>query len=205
MTNNNSHFEKLSSEITYEIYPYLIKDLKEAYKESFTGKDILEIGVGPGHLFEQVIKENFNKSIGIDISEDMLERAKKRCSKYNNHELLLASADSIPFADESFDIVLSRGSVFFWKNLNNCFNEIYRIMKKDGLAFIGGGYGLTTPENIIAKINDYYKNKTTKKDKPKIDPFECKEIMNSIGGNCEVLLKKGHGFWLRWQKKALRA
>ena len=49
------------------------------------------------------------------------------------------------------------------------------------------------------------KNKTTKKDKPKIDPFECKEIMNSIGGNCEVLLKKGHGFWLRWQKKALRA
>lgn len=200
MINTNEHFEKISSEITYKIYPYLIQDLKENYNHSFENKSILEIGVGPGHLFEQVIKCNFRTSIGIDISNDMLDRARKRCNLYNNDLLKNASAENLPFKNNEFDIVLSRGSVFFWDNLNICFKEIFRVLKKDGLAFIGGGYGLSTPDNIIDDIFEYYKTRDSKKEKPKLDPWECANMMNNIGGYCEVLMKKKHGFWLKWNK-----
>ena len=43
------------------------------------------------------------------------------------------------------DLVVSRGSIWFWDNPGKALKEIYRILKPGGKAYIGGGKG--SPEN----------------------------------------------------------
>jgi len=38
-------------------------------------------------------------------------------------------------------LIVSRGSVFFWEDKTKAFKEIYRVLKPNGITYIGGGFG----------------------------------------------------------------
>lgn len=198
MKTNADNFEKMGNSSMGKIYPFLINDLKKYYKKSFDNKIIAEIGSGPGFILKELAKENFKKIYGVDISLDMLNRAKKRLN--NNIYLINAKAEELPFKNQSIDLIISRGSVFFWKDLEKAFKEIYRVLKNDGFLLIGGGYGISTPDEIITEINHYYKSNVNKNEKPKLNLDEMIEIMNKIGGKVELINKPKHGFWIAWNK-----
>jgi len=46
----------------------------------------------------------------------------------------------MPLKGCSFDLVVSRGSVFFWNDLKIAFLEILRVLKPSGFAYIGGWF-----------------------------------------------------------------
>lgn len=200
MKNTSDHYEKIATSVIGKIYPYLILDLKNYYNDSFKDKNIIEIGTGPGFILQQILKEDFNQVIGLDISLDMLLRAKQRNNNAINLHLLCSNAENIPLKNESQDIVLSRGSMFFWKDLKKSLENIYRILKPSGFALLGGGYGISTPEEIISEIFNYYDNLGYKNPKPKIDIDSTLAVMNNIGGKAELINKPKHGFWLSWHK-----
>ena len=54
---------------------------------------------------------------------------------------LLGDVHAIPAGEETFDLVVSRGSYHFWNDLPAAFREIFRVLKPGGIAYIGGGYG----------------------------------------------------------------
>ena len=193
-------YENIANNIIKRIYPYLIADLKNYYKKSFENKTILELGTGPGHILEELLKENFEKVYGIDISLDMLLRAKTRNADHNKLHLINANVESIPLKDSSIDLIISRGSIFFWKNLDKALKEIYRVLKKDGFLLVGGGYGISTPDNIVDEILNNFKKGVSKNVKPKLDIDKTLEIMESLGGKTEVIAKPKHGFWIAWTR-----
>ena len=201
MNNQSDHYERIALSVIGKIYPYLIQDLKNYYQDSFLDKNIIEIGTGPGFIIQQLLKEDFKQVLGIDISLDMLLRAKERNTSAKNLHLFCANADNIPIKNESQDIVLSRGSMFFWKNLEKSLENIYRVMKPSGFALLGGGYGISTPDEIIKEIYNYYDNLGYKNPKPKIDIDSTLTLMNKIGGKAELINKPKHGFWLTWNKE----
>jgi ubiquinone/menaquinone biosynthesis C-methylase UbiE len=47
----------------------------------------------------------------------------------------------MPFPDNFADLIVSRGSVFFWEDKVGAFEEIYRVLKPNGRTYIGGGFG----------------------------------------------------------------
>ena len=57
----------------------------------------------------------------------------------------------MPFEDNYADLVVSRGSIFFWEDLGKAFSEILRVLKPGGVAFIGGGFGSAKIEEDIVK------------------------------------------------------
>ena len=195
-------YENIANNIIKRIYPYLITDLKNFYKKSFAKKTIAELGTGPGHVLEELLKENFEKVYGIDISLEMLVRAKIRNASHNNLQLINANVESLPFKDNSLDLIISRGSIFFWKNLDKALREIYRVIKYDGFVLVGGGYGISTPESIVEDILSNFKKGVSKNNKPKLDIDNIVSIMNSIGGKTEIITKPKHGFWIAWTKKS---
>lgn len=195
-------YENIANNIIKKIYPYLITDLKNYYKKSIANKIIAELGTGPGHVLEELLKEEFNKVYGIDISLEMLLRAKTRNSTHNNLQLINANVESMPFKDNSLDLLISRGSIFFWKNIDKALREIYRVLKDDGFLLIGGGYGISTPDSIIEEILKNFKKGVSKNNKPKLDIDNIVSIMNSIGGKTEIITKPKHGFWIAWTKKS---
>ena len=201
MTNNRNDFEEMGKSIVGNIYPYLIQDLKFFYNKNFDNKIIAELGTGPGFILKELDKENFKFIYGIDISLDMLERAQKRNSNSNKINLFNANVEMLPFKTNSIDLIISRGSIFFWKNLDKAFSEIYRVLKPNGFLLIGGGYGISTPDSLIEEIISYYKKKITKNEKPKLDIDMIQTKMNKINQNTKVITKPKHGFWITWEKK----
>jgi SAM-dependent methyltransferase len=65
---------------------------------------------------------------------------------------IYADAVALPFHDAYADIIVSRGSFQFWKNLQAAFAEIYRVLKPGGVAFIGRGFSDTLPLKLAGEI-----------------------------------------------------
>ncbi|MDD3407817.1 MAG: methyltransferase domain-containing protein, partial [Methanomicrobium sp.] len=111
----------------------------------------------------------------------------------------------MPFEKNYADLVVSRGSIFFWEDLGKAFAEILRVLIPGGIAFIGGGFGSTRIEDeIIKRMEKEYpewrksekkgKEETIKKRIRIVKALENEEIPYEI-------LKDDSGFWVILRKK----
>src|ERR1700687_529502 len=100
------------------------------------GGDILEIAVGTAQLCAQLVRANpHGTTRGIDMSPRMLARARGRVTEIAGAvELQVADAHALPFADDSFDLVVV--SYFFDLLPESSFPaviaEIRRVLRGDG-------------------------------------------------------------------------
>ena len=122
MYNKNTsgeHFETAAKNSLLSLYKYFLIDLTNTIKKPVKGLKILEIGCGPGFMLEQFESAGAEEIVGVDISQDMLQRAAKRSEKSLKVQ---ADVADLPFEPNIFDIVFSRGSIFFWHDLDKAFN-----------------------------------------------------------------------------------
>ena len=73
---------------------------------------ILDIGTGPG-FFPMILSEAGYTVAAVDYTEEMLEKAKENLGKYTKYGLERVTlqrmdAQNLEFADETFDVVISR-------------------------------------------------------------------------------------------------
>lgn len=128
-------FEKMTNFLPFKILRKKI--LGRINKLNPSGR-LLDIGCGSGNLIVQ-IAEKFPhlELVGIDISAEMLKRAKMRANeKQKEIELKEGSVEKLPFSDEYADFIVSTLSLHHWSNPQNAFQEIYRVLKKDGVGLI---------------------------------------------------------------------
>lgn len=97
---------------------------------------ILEIGVGTGLTLASYPETA--KLVGIDISAEMLERARARLGGLNgrNVRLEVMNAESTPFADASFDCVTIPYVLSVTPDPDRLVNEARRLCRKGGTILI---------------------------------------------------------------------
>jgi len=74
------------------------------------GMKVLEVAVGTGSAFVEILKRNpHGTNIGIDITIEMLNRAKRKAEKlvFCNYTLEVGDAYDLPYPDEMFDVLLN--------------------------------------------------------------------------------------------------
>ena len=190
------HFEKHAEEHLQDVYPWLLRDFIEFTGWQVAGRKILEIGCGPGFMLQQFSTASPALLTGVDASFAMLHRV-AAAARAPKAFLVQADACRLPFAEASFDAVFSRGSVFFWADLQAAFACIRRCLKPGGQALIGGGYGISTPQQIIDEVR---KAKSGGKgDIPRLDPGQLAEIAVHTGGQAQIFQAPGRGFWVHWK------
>ncbi len=99
------------------------------------GAMIVDLGTGPGLLSIQLHKLwPQAKIIGVDLSGEMLEIAKKNADKagMSNYETRLGRAEEIPIESNSVDLVVTQSSLHEWENPRQGFSEISRVLKPGG-------------------------------------------------------------------------
>lgn len=120
-----------------ERYPELYEDLAFVVKKhvKYLKKPvIIDLGCGPGLLLKAIDKIIPKSSLtGIDPSRYMLEIAKE---KTNKSQLIVGKSDNIPLENNFADVIVSRFSLSYWKNPNDSFKEISRVLKPDGLIVL---------------------------------------------------------------------
>jgi ubiquinone/menaquinone biosynthesis C-methylase UbiE len=103
---------------------------------------VLDIGFGNGYLLHRLAENHNCRFYGIDISEDMLHAASKRCRRFvadGRMTLSLGDALRSRLPDSFFDKAYTVNTVYFWGNLTAGFTEIRRILKPGGV-FINAVY-----------------------------------------------------------------
>ena len=101
---------------------------------------LLDIGTGPGHLLLAMRKTLPDAElVGVDISSAMVAQAKRNIETYGQNlriEVRVADANALPFADETFDRVISTGSLHHWKDPFQALSEAHRVLKVNGYALL---------------------------------------------------------------------
>ncbi|WP_297393343.1 class I SAM-dependent methyltransferase [uncultured Peptoniphilus sp.] len=99
---------------------------------------ILDLGCGGGRNIEYFLTKA-DKVYGLDHSETsvkMASKINKKAIKTGRCQILVGDVKSLPFEDESIDIVTAFETIYFWNDIEKCFKEIYRVLKKEGQFLI---------------------------------------------------------------------
>src|SRR6478609_4799655 len=98
------------------------------------GNTVVDFGSGAGidvFLAANIVKES-GKVIGIDMTEEMLRKARDNAQKYGYKNVEFRQGDienKVPVGDNSVDVVTSNCVINLTSNKTNAFKEIYRILK----------------------------------------------------------------------------
>ncbi len=114
----------------YSKEPHILTNLDRI---DFSGKKVLEIGLGQGADSEQIAKRGGIFS-GVDLTEEAVKRTRMRFSLNGLpfERIEQASALDMPFADGSFDVVFSHGVLHHIPEITLAEKEIFRILKPNG-------------------------------------------------------------------------
>lgn len=111
-----------------------LSQVKKFIKYLKKGAKILEIGCGSGRDSIFLAKKGFDV-VGIDISAEAIKKAKAKSKGYSNLSLIRGRAEHLPFKTSSFDAVYSIWTLQFCP-LKQAAKEIYRVLKKGGIAYL---------------------------------------------------------------------
>lgn len=95
----------------------------------------LDVATGDGSLTEIALKKstlNYQKIIALDISKDMLVKAKNKLTKYG-FIFLENDVQAIPLESESIDFISCFGGLNSFPSTKNSLNEMKRVLKKGGI------------------------------------------------------------------------
>ena len=100
----------------------------------------IDLGCGYGRHLVPLLKKNFNIH-GLDFSQSLLDECRKECQKEYVHPIALHFADmqNMPFKNKSFDFAYSISTIYVIPDQKKVINEIYRILKPEGIAYIEFG------------------------------------------------------------------
>lgn len=99
----------------------------------------LDVGCGAGHWTRTVLRllPDDATIVGIDREEKFLDLARKKADQHGlaaRSEFLVASADTLPFADDSFDLVTCQTVLMHVPDVEAVLREMMRVVRPGGLV-----------------------------------------------------------------------
>ena len=159
---------------------------------------VLDLGPFAGGLAVSVLAKSaaFHATV-IDESERLLQWTARRAREadcFSRLVLRRAVIEPIPEPDGSFDLVLVRGAFFFLTP--PLLSEIKRVLRAGGIAWVGGGYGPLTPDEVIAPIAERSKQWNEAIGKQRVTVEEAQKLVVSAGLASSARVSTEGGLWI---------
>ena len=144
--------------------------------EPVHGMKILDVGCGTGN-FSMKLAEKGCEVVGIDVSEKMLNEARKKVAEKGlNIKFYNMDVCNMSFSDEKFDGVFSMAAFEFIKEPEKAYKEMYRVLKQNEYLLIG-------TINRESKWGEFYISKSLRGDSIfKYADFKSSDDLKSWNG-----------------------
>ncbi len=192
--------DEIAKTIFAPIYPVIAKNILDRF--GITGGVCIDIGSGPASLAIAIARQSDLRVIALDNSDEMQEAAARNIADAKlagRIELLCGDVHAIPLPDDSADLIISRGSMFFWDDIHTAFREIYRVLRPGGKTCIGGGFGnkelfASVSASMIKKYPEWEMKNKKRMSPENIDRFRT--MLEEIGVPEYEILSGDGGFWI---------
>jgi ubiquinone/menaquinone biosynthesis C-methylase UbiE len=204
MSYNPRNFDDLAKTVFAPLHPVIAQQIVNRCK--IKEGICIDVGSGPAPLAIALAKITNMKIYALDISEEMCKIAKENVkeSRLSGKIIpILGDVEDMPFSDDFADLIVSRGSVFFWDDKVKVFKEIYRVLKPSGMAYIGGGFGIAELRDKIAKEMEKRDSNWKKDVKERLGKNNVERLKEELAkaniSNYEII-HDDSGFWILIRK-----
>jgi ubiquinone/menaquinone biosynthesis C-methylase UbiE len=150
---------------------------------------VLDVGTGPGYLPIEMAKRAPQITVvGIDSSKALVRIAQENAEREGLSDrvrFVKCDGNRLDFADDSYDLVISTGSLHAWKYPVLVINECFRVLKAGGEAWLLDPAQIITPEaqqllgrdlNAVDRLANWWGSFTSKL----TPPYTVREIEEII-------------------------
>jgi hypothetical protein len=176
------------------VYPYLSRQVAELFGRT-TGY-VLDVGPFAGTVFDLRGKGTGTSFAIASFHQEMSDfycREIRMEAEGRGIDLVVTDPALTCVRDETVDLLVFRGALFFPSFFRTDLTVLYRVLKTGGIAFVGGGFGKYTPSSIIEDIGAESRDLNLKIGKTGViaddiwRSVECHEV----GSHMEVITEGG--------------
>lgn len=193
-------FDRVAKTTFAPVYPVIARQIVE--RTGIREGKCVDVGSGPGSLAIALAWATDLSLWSLDLSPAMTAIATANIQNAGLRDRvfpLTGDVQSLPFADDSIDLVTSRGSMFFWEDKVAAFSEIYRVLSPGGWACVGGGFGTAELARKIARESKEKDRRGTPGDH---NPAHYRDALEQAHVRTYDMRKDDSGFWITIQKPA---
>ncbi len=202
---NSVEFDYIAENIFAPIYPIIARSILQ--RSGIQTGSLLDLGCGGGHLAMALCEQgNFSDVTLADLSQVALDMAQKRAEEHGVSPVCVcANVEKLPMADNSFDLIASRGSMPFWEHQETAFREIFRVLKPGGCAYVGCGLGnKELQKSIREKMGEHgfacFDHSLSKA----LTNEAYIALFEQMGAEWEIINNEDEGRWLLFRKKNVK-
>jgi hypothetical protein len=141
------------NELWGPVYQYLAQHIEELYGRR--EGTVLEIGPFAGVIFslmkkgagDRFVIASFPPGMGAFFAEQV-----KKADAADTVEVVESDPSLSGIEEKTVDLAVFRGAFFFPSLFDADLRAVCRVLKPGGLAFVGGGFGKYTPDDVILSL-----------------------------------------------------
>ncbi len=183
------------------VRPYLIRQIEELYGRR--DGNILEIGPFSGLLFDLAARNVGDSFLLAAFPPPLVDFYRKEAEKQGvagKVQIISSDSDLSGVGDEHFDLAVFRGALFFASFFKTNFAAIDRVLKPGGVAFVGGGFGKYTPDEVIGRIGKRSRELNLSVGKTRISEEDVRIQLRAEGLEDRAQILTEGGLWVILRK-----
>lgn len=153
------------------------------------GKSVLSLGCGPGEDSAHLRTLGASRSVGVDVSEELLKIAKE---KHPECEFYAMDMEQLDFDEDAFDLVYSSLAIHYLPAWKKVLSEAYRVLKPGGefLFSVGNPVSGAMYQSGDSEIKDMYLGAKIDKSTHEVELYGeyLQPITLRTGGDMDVVI-----------------